>query len=347
MFRSSRAPENKLRLAWKASIPDHVIGVSWSADGEHLVAAAVSGPVTVFEANSGKPAHQLKGHGFGTTAVAWQPGGNLLATAGQDGKVRLWDAATGAEATALDGGAAWVEQLAWNGSGTLLASAAGKNTRVWDAAGNLIRELPPQAGTVTDVAWRPVTRELAVLAYGAATICDPTAGTESVKRFEWKGSPLRLAWSPDGRVLAHGNQDSTVHFWYYESGADLQMYGYPAKVRELSWDFTSRFLATGGGPMVCIWDCGGPGGPEGTKPQMLEGHEENLTAVAYQARGYLLASAGLDGRVLLWQPANKKSPKVGEFRFDDTEATVLAWSPDDKSLAAGSGAGTVAVFRGG
>src|SRR5262249_30179578 len=159
-------------------------------------------------------------------------------TAGQDGKVRLWDAATGSEAKALDGGAAWVEQLAWNGSGILLASAAGKKTRGWDAAGNLGRELPPQGGAVARRACRPVGNERAVLAYGAATVYDATAGTDPVKRFEWKGSPLKLAWSPDGNVLAHGNQDSTVHFWYSRSGADLQMYGYATKVRELAWDFT-------------------------------------------------------------------------------------------------------------
>src|SRR5207248_5704536 len=117
------------------------------------------------------------------------------------------------------------------------------------------------------------------------------------------------------------------------------------KVRELSWDFTSRYLATGGSPMVCVWDCGGPKGPEGSKPQMLEGHEDTLTAVAYQARGYLLASAGADGRVLLWQPANKKAPKIGEHRFDGVEAAALAWSPDDRSLAVGSGNGAVVVLR--
>ena len=206
--------------------------------------------------------------------------------------------------------------------GALLAAAAGKKTRVWDASGNLVRELPPQAGTVTDLGWRPGTNNLAVLAYGAATVYDPAAGTDPVKRFEWKGSPLKLAWSPDGNVLAHGNQDSTVHFWYYRSGADLQMYGYATKVRELAWDFTSRFLATGGGPMVCIWDCGGPSGPEDTKPQMLEGHEENLTAVAFQARGYLLASSGLDGRVFLWQPGNKKDPNVGQYRFEGGDTTT-------------------------
>lgn len=341
-------PENKLRPVWQAALADHAIGLAWSPEGTHLAAAAVSGPITVFDAATGKPAHELKGHGFGTAAIAWQPGGTLLASVGQDGKVRLWDTATGQEAKALDAGASWAEKLAWHPSGTLLATAAGKKARVWNAAGELVRELPQQAGTVMDLAWRPGTQHLTLLAYGASTTYDPLQGTEPVKMLAWKGSPLALAWSPDGTILAHGNQDSTVHFWYYDRAHDLQMWGYPTKVRELSWDYTSRYLATGGGPVVCIWDCqAGPAGPEGSKPQMLEGHEEPLAALAYQARGFLLASAGLDGRVFLWQPTNRRDAKVGEFKFPAGEASVLAWSADDKSLAAGNGTGIVAVFRAG
>lgn len=339
----ARANDNKLRLAWTARVPDHVIDLSWSPEGRYLAAAAISGPVSILDASSGKSAHDLKGHGFGTTAVAWQPGGALLASVGQDGKVRLWDTTTGSEAKSLDAGGSWVERLAWNSAGTLLAASAGKATRVWHADGQRLRELPPQAGTVTDLAWRPGTSHLTVLAYGAAILYDPTTG-DILRTFAWKGSPLAMAWSPDAKVLAHGNQDATVHFWYFESGVDLQMYGYPTKVRELSWDFSSRYLATGGGPMPCVWDCGGPKGPEGTEPQMLEGHEETLTAVAFQSRGYLLASSAMDGRVILWQPGNKKTPKIGEHRFG-AEASTSAWSPDDRSLAAGSGDGTVALFR--
>ena len=43
--------------------------------------------------------------------------------------------------------------------------------------------------------------------------------------------------------------------------------------------------------------------------------------------------------------ANTKAPKIGEFRFEGAEASTIAWSPDDKSLAAGSGSGAVAVLR--
>ncbi|HUR54686.1 MAG TPA: WD40 repeat domain-containing protein, partial [Gemmataceae bacterium] len=145
MLPSRKPTADKLRLAWKATVPDHVVGVAWSPDSRHVAVAAVSGPVTIFNSN-GKPVHQFAGHGFGTAAIAWQPGGSLLASAGQDGKVRLWDATTGSEAKALDGGAAWVEQLAWSPGGHLLAASSGKKVRVWDAFGNLVRELPPQAG---------------------------------------------------------------------------------------------------------------------------------------------------------------------------------------------------------
>ncbi|MDY3552467.1 WD40 repeat domain-containing protein [Gemmata sp. JC717] len=343
--------ENRLRPVWQAPTPDHVVGLTWSPDGAKLAAATVSGPVVVFDAHTGKPLHELKGNGFGTAAIAWQPGGSLLASVGQDKAVRLWDTATGAEVKALDAGAAWAEKVAWHPQGQFLAAAAGKKARVWSAGGELVRELPAQAGTVMDLKWRPGTNHITLLAYGAAATYDPFAGLEPVKLLSWKGSPLAMAWSPDGKILAHGNQDSTVHFWYFDASRDLQMWGYKTKVRELAWDFGSRYLATGGGPVVCIWDCqGGPKGPEGTKPTMLPGHDENssLTALAYQHRGFLLASAGGDGRVMLWQPTNRRGAQVGEFAFPgETEASVLAWSLDDKSLAAGSGAGTVAVFRAG
>jgi WD40 repeat protein len=340
--------ENRLRPVWQSALPDHTIGLAWSPDGTRLAAAAVSGPIALFDAASGKTVHELKGHGFGTASIAWQPGGALIASAGQDKQVRLWDAATGREVKALDAGASWAEKLAWHPSGGWLAVAAGKKARVFTSTGELVIDLPPQAGTVLDLAWRPGTNHLTLLAYGAATTYDPLKGADVVKLLAWKGSPLAMAWSPDGKILAHGNQDATIHFWYFDTAHDLQMWGYRTKIRELAWDFSSRYLASGGSPVVCIWDCQmGPKGPEGSRPQMLEGHEENIAALAYQALGFLLASAGLDGRVFLWQPTNKKGPQIGEFKFPEGEASVLAWSPDDKSLAAGSGSGVVARFRAG
>src|SRR5262249_4565927 len=147
--------ENRLRPVWQAAVPDHAIALAWAPDNARLAVAAVSGPVTIFGADSGKPIHQLKGHGVGTAALAWQPTGNWLASVGQDNKVRVWDAANGQEVKALDAGASWAEKVVWHPSGQFLATAAGKKAKVWTATGELVRELPPQAGTVMDIKWRP------------------------------------------------------------------------------------------------------------------------------------------------------------------------------------------------
>ena len=337
--------ENRLRKAWDTAVPDHCVALAWSPDGRLLAAAAVSGPVTIFDASTGKPRFELPGHGFGTAALDWQPEGSLLASAGQDGTAKLWDTTTGTQAAFLAGGAGWVERVAWSADGSLLATAAGKKVRLWDTAGRQLREYPNHPATVSDLAWRPRRVQLTVAHYGGVSLYDP-AKDEVQHVLEWKGAPLKLAWSPDGRVLAHGNQDATVCFWTEGRREPLQMSGFPTKVRELSWDHTGRYLATGGSAAVCVWDCSGTG-PEGTKPQMLlePDAELPLTAVAWQRRGYLIASGGRDGKVLLWQPANKKAPQVGHDRFVGAEASALAWSSDDKLLAAGAGSGAVAVYR--
>ncbi|NJR72193.1 MAG: hypothetical protein HC782_03825 [Gammaproteobacteria bacterium] len=164
---------------------------------------------------------------------------------------------------------------------------------------------------------------------------------EAKRHFPWKGASLKLAWSPDGHYVASGDQDSTVHFWYSKSGEDLQMWGYPTKVRELAWDRTSRYLATGGGPIVTVWDCSGKG-PEGTTPLQLNAHREFLSALAFQQGGALLASADNDGQIVLWAPGKARNP-LAQMSYG-AAATQIAWSPDDRYLAAGSAEGVVEVF---
>ncbi len=313
--------------------------MTWSPNGTRLAAAAVNGPVTLLQAERGVVAAALPGHGFGTTAVAWSADGSHFASSGQDGKVRLWDLATGKERLALEGGAPWVEHLAWSPKDNLLVSAAGRRLRLWDTQGQLLREYPSQPSTISAVQWRPDKLEFASAAYGRLAVWRPD-GPEPVRAFEWKGSILTVAWSPDAQYIATGDQDSTVHFWITKTGNDLQMSGYQRKVRELAWDSTGRYLATGGGQVPCVWDCSGKG-PAGTTPAQFAGHTKEVTALAFQPGSARFASAGADGQVLLWQ-LNRKMP-VAQGRLD-AGVTQLAWSPDGKYLAAGSDRGQVTAF---
>lgn len=329
-----------LQHTWQAAIDDHVVAATWSPDGATLAAAAVGGPIHLFEAATGRSIHVLPGHGFGTTAVGWSASGESFASTGQDGKVRFWDVQAGKEVRNVPGGAAWVERMAWCPVADLLATAAGKKLRLWNGAAELLREYADQPNTIADVQWKPGDRVFATAAYGQLSMWSPEQA-QPVQRFEWKGSMLVLAWSPNGAIVATGDQDATVHFWTLRTGEDLEMAGYPTKVRELSWDSTSRYLATGGGPAACVWDCSGKG-PAGTTPLQFEAHPQRVTALAFQRSGPLLASAGTEGQVALWHPGKQ----LGTLALTKLEAPIsqLTWSPDDSQLAVGTEAGGVAVF---
>jgi len=330
----------KLTKLWEGAIDGHVIALAWSDALGLIAAASVDGLITLFDAKTGQVRFNLPGHGFGTASIAWSPDGQCLASAGQDGKVRLWNATTGVQTHEMPGGAAWVERVAWNATTGLLASAAGKKLRLWNRAGEMVREYLDHPSTIADIQWHPMEPILASTGYGKVFFWSPEQ-QEALREFAWSGSMLALAWSPDAKHIAAGAQDCTVHFWLLETGEDLQMSGYPRKVRELAWDPTGRFLATGGADVSCVWDFAGEG-PAGSEPIQLEAHKDYINALAYQHQGELLASGGEDGQVILWMPSRQRG--AVSIAKHDAPVSQVAWSADDKRLAAGTEAGGVFLY---
>lgn len=119
------------------------------------------------------------------------------------------------------------------------------------------------------------------------------------------------------------------------------MWGYETKVLELAWSFNSRYLATGGGTQVVIWDCSGKG-PENTRPIMLEGHQHLIKHLAFQRCGMLLASGGNDGLLAIWK-INKKKPALLADAVFKAPIAGLAWSPDDRIIAVSDESGTLSI----
>jgi len=328
-------------VRWNQPIDDHAIALGWSLDGSTVAVASISGPVSLFDVASGTLKFLLTGHGFGTTDLSWCPDGKRLATSGQDGKVRLWNASNGQELAALDGGAAWVEQIAWSPKGDYFVSGAGKKLRLWNSDGTIAQRYPDLAQTNSALIWSPSGKDFAAAGYGGVCVVRPGSTDDLTTTYPWKGSLLALAWSPDGKMLAGGAQDCSVHFWYVKSGEDLEMAGYPYKVRELAWDSTSRFLATGGGEAVTVWDCSGKG-PAGSKPLTFKLHEKPISALAFQHRGPLLASASSEGKIAIWHP---ESAKKSLANIEFTEGiSKLAWSPGDGRLLVGGENGAVGMY---
>jgi len=325
---------------WKASLDESAVSVGWSASQRWLAAASASGMVFVFDVETGTCVQQIRAHRFGATQLAWHPQGSLFATAGQDGFVRLWDAKLDRSVRELPCGAEWVEHIAWSDNGRLLATAAGRKLKLWSSDGELVREYPDHPNTIAAITWKRNAEELVSASYGQLQFWVPDS-SKRVRSFSWKGSMLSLAGSPDGRYLCHGNQDATVHFWIVKTGKELQMWGYPTKVKELAWDHRSRYLATGGGSSVTVWDCSGKG-PANTKPIVLNFHRAPVTHFAYQHAGGVLVSGCDEGLIALWKPSKRSVPDA--MTALPRAVSGIAWSPDDDLFAAISEDGTVAVY---
>lgn len=343
----------QLTKHWAGQLDDYVIDLAWSADSARLAAASAAGPVSVYDTGNGSRLHVLPGHDDGTNAIAWEPAResasasnppHLLATGGQDGAVKFWDTSAGQHTATAKLGNAWVEQVAWrprsgNGPATL-AAAAGRDLAFLSADGSVKHQFKPAPKTLSALAWHPQGGALAAAYFGGVCLWDADDFVAQ-KEYAYGNGIHALVWSPDARWLVSGNQDPSVHLWIPESDTELHMSGYEGKVRHLSFDYTSRWLATSGGRDGCVWDCAGEG-PEGREPVMLP-HEAPVCGVRFQHSHGLLASASQDGVVQLWSP-ERQQPLRATVRMPNT-ATRLAWSPDDRFLAIGSEKGTVYVLK--
>jgi WD40 repeat protein len=331
----------ELTKHWAAQLDDYVIDLAWSPDGGQLAAASGAGPVRLLAAGGGALLHELAGHEPGTNAIGWSPGASpILATGGQDGTVKFWDGATGQHTATTRLGAGWVEHLAWRKND--LAAAAGRKLFFLNPDGSAGPALPEAPKTITALAWRgaPAAPILAVAFFGGVRLLEGAAGSAG-KEFPYGNGIQALVWSPDGKWLVSGNQDPSVHLWIPDEGAELQMSGYESKVKHLTFDHTSRWLATAGGRDACLWDCAGAG-PEGRTPAMLA-HDSPVCALAFQHTHGLLASAATDGTVMLWSP-ERKQPLRATVKMPHVP-TRLAWSPDDRLLAIGTEKGVVYVLK--
>jgi len=194
---------------------------------------------------------------------------------------------------------------------------------------------------VSNIAWRADGTALAATCYGGVYIW-PFVADAKVRRFEWKGSLISLAWSPDAKVIACGSQDSSVHFWRLATGQDSEMSGFPFKPKALAWDSESKLLATSGDATVTVWDFRGKG-PEGKRPIQLESHKSVCTRLAFSRRKCVLASGSQDSSVLLWEPRRTAQPV--RYAFLEDEVTALAWHPEHQGLLGGDASGNLRFWE--
>jgi WD40 repeat protein len=142
-------------------------------------------------------------------------------------------------------------------------------------------------------------------------------------------APARLAFGPDGQVLAVACKGS-LELWDLATRRPRWQTPLPAEPRGLAWARGGKTLLVATGPVVQVIDTA-----SGKTLRSLQGHGKSVLALALSADGRVLATAADDRTLLLRDlESGRMTRKIDR---DVGVVSGLAFSPDGKRLASASG----------
>ncbi len=198
-------------LAEAPAVPDSVTALTFAADG-HLLAGDARGVVRRLDPTNGAQGWAVTASGPVTSLAS---DGTGLAAVGTYREVLLLDSATGVERLRLTGFDDWIRAIRFDRQVAEMALADGETIKILASGSNsLLREIEPDEGLITSLAYRPDGNELAIGAYQRALLLDPTGSLKLGRAIDAHIDWIRaLAYSPDGALLATVGDDRALRFW--------------------------------------------------------------------------------------------------------------------------------------
>ncbi len=199
------------------------------------------------------------------TALAFHPTRSLVACAEGDGVISL---RTLPDLTAIrtwKGHATPVTSLEFNTPGTLLASADGAGgVRLWNpATGDSLAGLPPPGSGITDMAFHPAHRVLAITTVGGTALLWPfeRAGARCDTLMAAQRGAACVTFDREGRRLVVGNQDGMISLVDFERRTPIvRLHGHLSKVSAVRFTEDGNTLVSSSfDGTLRVWDTGSVG----------------------------------------------------------------------------------------
>src|SRR6266566_131167 len=195
------------------------------------------------------------------------------------------------------------------------------------------------------VTWRRV-RWFSVCLFLLVAACTPIPAPSSVTPTATRSAPqasitayhghtstvFAVAWSPDGRRIATGGNDSTVQVWDARTGHLSVAYsGHTGTVYAVAWSPDGKRIASGSDDnTVQVW--------EATSGHLLltyTGHTAGVRALAWSPDGTRIVSGGNDNTIQVWNATSGK--RLLTYTGHLGSIWAVAWSPDGRSIVSATG----------
>lgn len=197
----------------------------------------------------------------------------------------------------------------------------------------------PGKGLGFGLAWSPSGDRMAVAGFDDSVVVFDIGTGGQVLQTPRRGTVPCVSWSLDGRTLACGTSQRTVHLFAADTGQELrQAAGHRDEIRSIAYSPDGRFIATSANDgQLYIWTA-----TDLSIVTTIVAHAGRARSAAWAPNSTNLASSGQDNTVRIWQ--------VGTWSLDralnvhTSEVSSVAYSPDGQFLASGSLDSTIRIW---
>ncbi len=314
--------------------------LAWSPEGQYVASLTditqgnkTFEAIQVWDAATFDEVQSFDGHESPIQGFAWSPDGTKIASVSSgssiqvyingsqptknDLSVRIWSVETGRELRRIDS-KSLLHSVAWSPDGNTLTTVDdSNNVKLWDTTtGRKIRTLKHDFATTVS-AWSPDGTKIATQGCNALAIWDASTEERKLYEVEHPEAITAISWSPDGKQLATASEDYTLRIWSCYISVPTQSPTPQKRQPGIS------YLVAAADSLSC--------------KHLLEGHENEVTGVAWSPDGNTIASISKDKTIRFWDAQTGcKLACLSNTQGHADGVLSLAFSPDGKILVTGS-----------